>query len=110
MSPLDRREFLSAAGQAGLGGWLACELGLLPLDLLARTGRTQSIPIGPGLDPRLSWTKAPCRFCGVGCGVMVGVKDGKVQAVAGGGVRPGERGPRCSKGVTPPAPLFGGAP
>src|SRR3990167_927637 len=97
MSPLDRREFLSAAGQAGLGGWLACELGLLPLDLLARTGRTQSIPIGPGLDPRLTWTKAPCRFCGVGCGVMVGVKDGKVQAVAGDELSPVNRGLLCIK-------------
>ena len=107
MSPLDRREFLSAAGQAGLGGWLACELGLLPLDLLARTGRTQSIPIGPGLDPRLTWTKAPCRFCGVGCGVMVGVKDGKVQAVAGDELSPVNRGLLCIKGYSLPAILYG---
>ena len=107
MSPLDRRRFLSAAGQAGLGGWLACELGLLPLDSLARTGRTQSIPVGPGLDPRLSWTKAPCRFCGVGCGVMVGVKDGKVQAVAGDELSPVNRGLLCIKGYSLPAILYG---
>ena len=31
----------------------------------------------------LTWQKAPCRFCGTGCHVQVGVGDGKVQAVAG---------------------------
>ena len=29
------------------------------------------------------WVKAVCRFCGTGCGVMVGVKDGKVVTVKG---------------------------
>ena len=31
----------------------------------------------------LNWSKAPCRFCGTGCGVMVGVKEGKVVATQG---------------------------
>jgi len=26
----------------------------------------------------LTWRKAPCRFCGVGCGVLIGVKSGSV--------------------------------
>jgi nitrate reductase NapA len=29
------------------------------------------------------WVKSVCRFCGTGCGVMVGVKDGKVVTVKG---------------------------
>jgi len=29
------------------------------------------------------WGKAVCRYCGTGCGVMVGVKDGKVVTVKG---------------------------
>ena len=28
----------------------------------------------------LKWSKAPCRFCGTGCGVNVGVKSGRVVA------------------------------
>jgi nitrate reductase NapA len=28
----------------------------------------------------LKWSKAPCRFCGTGCGVMVAVKDNRVVA------------------------------
>ena len=32
---------------------------------------------------QIKWSKAPCRFCGTGCGVMVGVKDGRVVATHG---------------------------
>ena len=32
---------------------------------------------------QLQWSKAPCRFCGVGCGVNVAVKDGRVVATHG---------------------------
>jgi nitrate reductase NapA len=31
----------------------------------------------------LKWSKAPCRFCGTGCGVMVAVKDNRVVATQG---------------------------
>ena len=30
-----------------------------------------------------TWTKSVCRFCGTGCGLYVGVRDGKVVAVSG---------------------------
>ena len=29
------------------------------------------------------WVKGVCRYCGTGCGVMVGVKDGKAVAIKG---------------------------
>jgi len=31
----------------------------------------------------LTWHKAPCRFCGTGCGVTVAVKNNKVVATLG---------------------------
>lgn len=34
-------------------------------------------------DDMDTWVKAVCRYCGTGCGVMVGVKDGKVVTVKG---------------------------
>lgn len=34
-------------------------------------------------DTADKWIKGVCRFCGTGCGVMVGVKDGKVVQVKG---------------------------
>ena len=34
----------------------------------------------PGGDVGVKWSKAPCRFCGTGCGVTVAVKDNRVIA------------------------------
>src|SRR5688572_21626961 len=47
---------------------------------------------------QLSWNKAPCRFCGVGCGVNVGVKDGRVVATHGDINAEVNRGINCVKG------------
>ncbi len=51
-----------------------------------------------GEDLHLQWSKAPCRFCGTGCGVMVGVKDGKVVATHGDMQAEVNRGLNCVKG------------
>jgi nitrate reductase NapA len=47
---------------------------------------------------QIKWSKAPCRFCGTGCGVMVGVKDGKVVATHGDTLAEVNRGLNCIKG------------
>ncbi|PKU24890.1 nitrate reductase catalytic subunit NapA [Telmatospirillum siberiense] len=44
------------------------------------------------------WDKAVCRFCGTGCGVLVGVKDGRVVATQGDPDAPVNRGLNCIKG------------
>ena len=46
----------------------------------------------------LKWSKAPCRFCGTGCGVNVGVKSGRVVATHGDIHAPVNRGLNCVKG------------
>ncbi|HET7809968.1 MAG TPA: periplasmic nitrate reductase subunit alpha [Steroidobacteraceae bacterium] len=46
----------------------------------------------------LKWSKAPCRFCGTGCGVNVGVKAGRVVATHGDVHAPVNRGLNCVKG------------
>jgi len=46
----------------------------------------------------IRWDKAPCRFCGVGCSVLVGTKDGKVVATQGDPDAPVNRGLNCIKG------------
>jgi nitrate reductase NapA len=46
----------------------------------------------------LNWSKAPCRFCGTGCGIMVGVKEGKVVATQGDPRAEVNRGLNCIKG------------
>ncbi|MCH7666565.1 MAG: molybdopterin-dependent oxidoreductase [Acidobacteria bacterium] len=58
-------------------------------------------------DADLDWKKAPCRYCGTGCGVEVGVSDGKVMAVRGDEASPVNRGLLCVKGYHLPAMLYG---
>ncbi|MBR0648607.1 nitrate reductase catalytic subunit NapA [Roseomonas terrae] len=49
-------------------------------------------------DLQLKWDKAPCRFCGTGCGVMVAVKEGRVVATHGDMRAEVNRGLNCVKG------------
>lgn len=46
----------------------------------------------------IRWDKAPCRFCGTGCSVLVGTKDDKVVATQGDPDAPVNRGLNCIKG------------
>jgi nitrate reductase (cytochrome) len=47
---------------------------------------------------KITWEKAPCRFCGTGCSVNVGTKEGKVVATHGDIKSPVNRGLNCVKG------------
>ena len=93
-----RRDFLKYAG-AGMA--------FVPVETLWASGTALAQVEAPGLDPRLTWSKAPCRFCGVGCGVMVGTEDGVVKAVAGDELSSVNRGLLCIKGYSLPAVLYG---
>ena len=56
-------------------------------------------PIPGGREAlEITWSKAPCRFCGTGCGVMVGVKEGRVVATHGDTRAEVNRGLNCVKG------------
>jgi nitrate reductase NapA len=46
----------------------------------------------------IRWDKTACRFCGTGCSVLVGVKDGKVVATQGDPDAPVNKGLNCIKG------------
>jgi nitrate reductase NapA len=46
----------------------------------------------------IRWDKAPCRFCGTGCGVLVGVENGRVVATQADPESPVNRGLNCIKG------------
>ncbi len=55
----------------------------------------------------LKWSKAPCRFCGVGCGVMVATKEGRVVATHGDVKAEVNRGLNCVKGYFLSKILYG---
>ena len=52
----------------------------------------------PGDEARLTWSKAPCRFCGTGCSVMVATRDNRVVATHGDVKAEVNRGLNCVKG------------
>ena len=49
-------------------------------------------------DLDIRWDKAPCRFCGTGCSVLIGTKDDRVVATQGDPDAPVNRGLNCIKG------------
>ncbi len=55
----------------------------------------------------LNWKKTPCRFCGVGCGVLVGIENGKAVAVKGDPKSPVNKGLCCVKGYHSVIAMYG---
>ncbi len=54
--------------------------------------------LAAGGDTGIKWDKGVCRFCGTGCGVLVGTKDGRVVATQGDPDAPVNKGLNCIKG------------
>ena len=46
------------------------------------------------------WVKTTCGYCSVGCGMLIGVKDGKAVAARGNPDHPVNRGKLCPKGLS----------
>ncbi len=51
-----------------------------------------------GTKDHIRWDKAACRFCGTGCSVLVGTRNGRVVATQGDPDAPVNRGLNCIKG------------
>ena len=49
-------------------------------------------------ETAIKWDKAPCRFCGTGCSVLIGTQNGKVVATQGDPEAPVNKGLNCIKG------------
>src|SRR5262245_38753056 len=93
---MDRRDFLLTGGAAATTT-LGCSR-----DMAIAPDVGKDLPLA-----NVSWSKAPCRFCGTGCGVEVGVTDGKVVAVRGDELNAVNKGLLCVKGYHLPALLYG---
>ena len=98
---MDRREFI-AKGSAGAAATL---LGCTTEAIADDSGEPRIAKANELLN--VAWDKAPCRYCGTGCGVEVGVRDGKVVAVRGDAKNPVNQGLLCAKGYHLPAMLYG---
>ncbi|QDV26205.1 Periplasmic nitrate reductase precursor [Aureliella helgolandensis] len=93
-SSVQRRQFIKASAMAAATA-VTC-------------GSDYSLPI-LAAEPRegVAWDKAPCRFCGTGCHVQVGVQGGKVVAVAGDRNAEVNKGLLCVKGYHVGSALYG---
>ena len=90
-----RRDLLKAGVAAS-----AAMTGGIPLSEVAKAAIQSS-------EGAIVWTKGVCRFCGTGCGLQVGVKDGRVVATKGDPDAPVNRGLNCIKGYFNAKILYG---
>lgn len=90
-----RRELI----KSGVAASAAMAVGI-PVSEVARAA-AQSVEGG------IVWTKGVCRFCGTGCGLSVGVKNGRVVATKGDPDAPVNRGLNCIKGYFNAKILYG---
>ncbi|MCG6877450.1 MAG: molybdopterin-dependent oxidoreductase, partial [Betaproteobacteria bacterium] len=81
---LTRRDFIKSNAAAAAAATVGAQL---PGNALAQSPRQ-----------KIGWDKAPCRFCGTGCSVLVGTQEGRVVATQGDPDAPVNKGLNCIKG------------
>ncbi|MBL8763795.1 MAG: nitrate reductase catalytic subunit NapA [Phycisphaerae bacterium] len=95
MLTVDRRTFVKASAMAAAAA--------------AASGSNRVLTVlnnQPEGSP-LKWQKAPCRFCGTGCHVMVGTENGRVVAIQGDQKAEVNKGLLCVKGYHVGLALYG---
>lgn len=89
MRDLDRRTFLKGVAVA------------------SAAAMTPRLALADGVQRGVEWKRAPCRLCGVGCGLLVGIQGGRAVAVKGDPDSPVSRGTACVKGYYSVQALYG---
>jgi nitrate reductase NapA len=62
--PMTRREFIKTTATATAATVAGIKLPAYATNVITDSAYT-----------KLKWSKAPCRFCGVGCGIQVATKE-----------------------------------
>ncbi|SEL58319.1 nitrate reductase catalytic subunit NapA [Halomonas daqiaonensis] len=93
---LTRREFAKANAAAVAAATAGIAMPAGASNLITNTELT-----------RPSWNKAPCRFCGVGCSVMVATQNDRIVATHGDTESEVNRGLNCVKGYFLSKILYG---
>jgi nitrate reductase NapA len=96
--PVTRRQFLR---QAAISSAAAAAAAMIPGVTFGAWTELD------GNESEIAWKKAPCRFCGVGCGLLIGVASGRAVAVKGDPDSPVNRGLCCVKGYHSVQALYG---
>ena len=98
------RDSLSKADSELSGSQVQTRRDFIKTTALTATAAAAGVQL-PGIGPAaaaagdgIRWDKAACRFCGTGCGVLIGVKGGRMVATQGDPDAPVNRGLNCIKG------------
>ncbi|WP_064605517.1 periplasmic nitrate reductase subunit alpha [Photobacterium sp. J15] len=84
---MTRRAFVKANAAASAAAVAGISLPASATNLIVSSDQT-----------KIKWDKAPCRFCGTGCSVLVGTQNGRVVATQGDPEAPVNKGLNCIKG------------
>ena len=99
MSIVDRRAFLRGVAAVSASTARAAVIpGKLAAPLAAYSRASVESP---------TWEIAPCRLCGVGCGLRIGLERGRAVAVQGDPASPVSSGLACAKGYYSIQALYG---
>lgn len=98
MSTFDRRTFVKGMAASAV---LATTAGAARASAAADAESIGSSATDP------VWKKTPCRLCGVGCGLLVGIQSGRAVAVKGDPESPVGKGLACAKGYYSIQTLYG---
>ena len=98
MRPIERRDFLKQLAKASA---MAAAASIFP-GIVFADEQIKNLPEG-----NITWRKSPCRFCGVGCGLKIGISDGKAVAVQGDPESPVNKGLCCVKGYHSVMSIYG---
>ncbi|MFC3337026.1 nitrate reductase catalytic subunit NapA [Paracandidimonas soli] len=91
---MNRRDFIKANAVAAAAGTAGMAL---PAVVQAQSAESTKV----------RWDKIPCRFCGTGCSVLIGVQNDRVVATQGDPDSPVNRGLNCIKGYFLSKILYG---
>jgi len=96
---IERRTFLKSAAMAAATSLVSAKAGKLMASPASSQTAVSTSPI--------KWDKAPCRFCGTGCHVQVGVQNDKIVAIQGDQQADVNKGLLCVKGYHVGGILYG---
>ncbi len=92
----DRRQFIKMSAATAAASAAGFSLPAPAANIIASSKKS-----------KIRWDKAPCRFCGTGCSVLVGVKDDRIVATQADPESPVNRGLNCIKGYFLSKVLYG---
>lgn len=96
LEPFDRRRFLKMAATTGVG---VAATGAFPDEYIRALN---AAPSATGIK----LLQAACPYCGVGCGTLIKVENGKVVGMVPDKKHPTNRGIQCIKGLNAHEPIY----